>query len=231
MKSWCLGKPSARFVAKMEDVLAVYERPYDPRRPVVCLDEKSKELHATPHGALPMEPPGPGRRGRPRREDSEYQRNGTRNLFLWVEPLAGRREVSVTERRTARDFAAQLQRLVAAYPEAERVVLVTDNLNTHSPACLYEAFAPEEARRLAQKIEWHYTPEHGSWLNMAEIELSVLSRQCLNRRLADAAALEREAAAWEQTRNRAKATIRWQFTSGDARIKLRRLYPQTKNNF
>jgi len=230
VKSWCLDAPSARFVAKMEDVLAVYERPYDPKRPVVCLDEKSKELHATPHGALPIEPKAPGRGGKPRREDSEYQRNGTRNLFLWVEPLAGRRAVCVTERRTARDFAAQLQRLVAAYPEAERVVLVTDNLNTHTAACLYEAFAPEEARRLVQKIEWHYTPEHGSWLNMAEIELSVLSRQCLNRRLADDAALEREAAAWEQARNGARATIRWQFTSEDARIKLRRLYPQTKNN-
>ena len=231
MKSWCLGTPSARFVAKMEDVLAVYERPYDPLRPVLCLDEKSKELHATPRGALPMEPKAQGRRGRPRREDSEYQRNGTRNLFLWVEPLAGRRGVSVTERHTGLDFAAQLQRLVGTYPEAERVVLVTDNLNTHSPACLYEAFAPEEARRIAGKIEWHYTPEHGSWLNMAEIELSVLSRQCLNRRLADAAALEREAAAWEQARNGAKVTIRWQFTSEDARIKLRRLYPQTKNDF
>ena len=218
----------------MEDVLAVYQRPYDPLRPVVCLDEKSKELHATPHGALPMEAKAQakaqGKRGRPRREDSEYQRNGTRNLFLWVEPLAGRRSVSVTERRTGLDFAAQLQRLVGAYPEAERVVLVTDNLNTHGPACLYEAFAPDEARRIAAKIEWHYTPEHGSWLNMAEIELSVLSRQCLNRRLADATALEREAAAWEQARNGAKATIRWQFTAEDARIKLRRLYPQTKNN-
>jgi len=177
-----------------------------------------------------MEPKAQGKRGRPRREDSEYQRNGTCNLFLWVEPLAGRRAVCVTERRTGLDFAAQLQRLVAAYPAAERVVLVTDNLNTHSPACLYEAFSPEEARRIARKIEWHYTPEHGSWLNMAEIELSVLSRQCLNRRLVDAAALEREAAAWEQARNGAKATIRWQFTAEDARIKLRRLYPQTKNN-
>lgn len=231
MKSWCLGKPSARFVAKMEDVLAVYQRPYDPLRPVVCLDEKSKELHATPHGTLPMEPKARGKRGKARREDSEYQRNGTRNLFLWVEPLAGRRHVSVTERRTGLDFAAQLQRLVDAYPEAERVVLVTDNLNTHSPACLYEAFAPDEARRIARKIEWHYTPEHGSWLNMAEIELSVLTRQCLNRRLPDAVTLTQEAAAWEQRRNHAQTTIRWQFTAEEARIKLRRLYPQTKNNF
>ncbi|MDQ2798853.1 MAG: transposase [Armatimonadota bacterium] len=159
-----MGKPSARFVSKMEDVLEVYQRPYDPARPVVCLDEKSKELHATPHGLLPLEP-GKPRREDYEREDYEYERNGTRNLFLWVEPLAGRRHVCVTERRTGLDFALQLRALVGAYPEAEQVVLVTDNLNTHSPACLYEAFAPEEARRIAQKIEWHYTPEHGSWLN------------------------------------------------------------------
>ena len=167
----------------MEDVLEVYHRPYDPLRPVVCLDEKSKELHSTPQGALPLEP------GKPRREDYEYERNGTRNLFLWVEPLTGRRQVCVTERRTGLDFALELKLLVDAYPEAEQVVLVTDNLNTHTAACLYEAFAPEEARRIAAKIEWHYTPEHGSWLNMAETELSVLSRQCLNRRIADAETL------------------------------------------
>ncbi len=204
----------------MEDVLAVYQRPYDPERPVVCLDEKSKELHATPHGLLPMEP------GKPRREDYEYERNGTRNLFLWVEPLSGRRQVCVTERRTARDFAEQLKSLVAAYPEAQQVVLVTDNLNTHNPACLYEAFAPEEARCIAQKIEWHYTPEHGSWLNMAETELSVLTRQCLGRRIADADTLAHEVAAWQERRNRTRTTIRWQFTAQDARIKLRRLYPE-----
>ena len=204
----------------MEDVLEVYQRPYDPLRPVVCLDEKSKELHGTPHGNLPLEP------GKSRREDYEYERNGTRNLFLWVEPLAGKRHVCVTERRTALDFAPQLRALVDAYPEAEQIVLVTDNLNTHSPACLYEAFAPEEARRIAQKIEWHYTPEHGSWLNMAETELSVLTRQCLNRRIADADTLEREVSAWQERRERTRTTIRWQFTTQDARIKLRRLYPQ-----
>jgi len=204
----------------MEDVLAVYQRPYDPERPVVCLDEKSKELHATSHGLLPMEP------GKPRREDYEYERNGTRNLFLWVEPLSGRRQVCVTERRTALDFAQQLKSLVAAYPEAQQVVLVTDNLNTHNPACLYEAFAPEEARCIAQKIEWHYTPEHGSWLNMAETELSVLTRQCLGRRIADADTLAHEVSAWQERRNRTRTTIRWQFTAQDARIKLRRLYPE-----
>ena len=224
MKSWCVGTPSVRYVAKMEDVLSVYERPHDPRRPVVCLDEKSKELHGTPLGTLPAGP------GTPRREDYEYQRNGTANLFLWVEPLAGRRHVEVTERRTAVDFARQLRSLAGEhYPEAEVIVLVTDNLNTHTPACLYEAFPPAEARRLAERFEWHYTPEHGSWLNMAEIELSVLARQCLNRRLPDAVMLAQETAAWQETRNRAQTTIRWQFTAADARIKLWRLYPQTKD--
>lgn len=204
----------------MEDVLSVYQRPYDPKSPVVCLDEKTKELHATPHGSLPLAP------GKPGREDYEYERNGTRNLFLWVEPLSGKRDVCVTERRTALDFAQQLKRLVEAYPEAEQVVLVTDNLNTHNPASLYEAFSPEEARRIAQKIEWHYTPEHGSWLNMAETELSVLTRQCLNRRIADADTLACEVAAWQERRNHAQTPIHWQFTTKDARIKLWRLYPK-----
>ena len=227
MKSWCIAKPSARFVAKMEDVLEVYQRPHDPKRPVVCLDEKSKELHSAPHGVLPMEPRAQDEPGKPRREDYEYRRNGTRNLFLWVEPLAGRRHVEATERRCSPDFARQLKALADEhYPQAEVVVLVTDNLNTHSSAALYETFPPAEARRLAQRFEWHYTPEHGSWLNMAEIELSVLERQCLRRRIPDAPALEQEAAAWEEKRNRAQTTIRWQFTAADARIKLRRLYPQ-----
>jgi len=230
VKSWCVGTPSARYVAKMEDVLAVYERPHDPSRPVVCLDEKSKELHATPHGCLPPQPGGAGQPGRPRREDYEYARHGTANLFLWGEPLAGRRHVEVTERRTAVDFAHQLRSLADEhYPEAEAIVLVTDNLNTHTPACLYEVFAPQEARRLAGRFEWHYTPEHGSWLNMAESELSVLARQCLSRRLPDTVTLTQEVAAWEQMRNHAQTTIRWQFTAADARIKLRRLYPQVKD--
>ena len=181
---------------------------------------KARNCIPRPQGALPLEP------GKPRREDYEYERNGTRNLFLWVEPLTGRRQVSVTERRTGLDFALELKLLVDAYPEAEQIVLVTDNLNTHTAACLYEALAPEEARRIAAKIEWHYTPERGSWLNMAETELSVLSRQCLNRRIADAETLAREVAAWKARRDSDQTTIRWQFTAADARIKLRRLYPQ-----
>ena len=223
MKSWCIGKPSARYVAKMEDVLAVYQRPYDPQRPVVCLDEKSKELRDTPRGTLAMEP------GQEAHQDYEYARHGTANLFLAVEPLQGRRKVRVTERRTAQDFAEQLRLLVDEdYPDAEQIALVTDNLNTHQLASLYERFPPAEARRIARKIEWHYTPEHGSWLNMAECELSVLARQCLNRRIGDQETLTREVQAWEVDRNAAQVTIDWQFTAADARIKLRRLYPIVK---
>jgi hypothetical protein len=223
VKSWCIGKPSARYVAKMEDVLAVYQRPYDSQRPVVCLDEKSKELRDTPGGTLAMEP------GQEARQDYEYARQGTANLFLAIEPLRGWRKVRVTERRTAQDFAEQLRLLVDEdYPDAEQIVLVTDNLNTHQLACLYERFPPAEARRIARKIEWHYTPEHGSWLNMAECELSVLARQCLNRRIEDQETLTREVQAWEVDRNAAQVTIDWQFTAADARIKLRRLYPVVK---
>jgi transposase len=204
----------------MEDVVEVYHRPYDPDYPVVCLDEKSKELHGTPRGELAPEP------GQPRKVDYEYERNGTSNLFLWVEPLTGNRKVHVTERRTAVDFAQQLQKLVDEdYPEAKKLVLVTDNLNTHSPASLYERFAPAEAHRIAQRIEWHYTPEHGSWLNMAECELSVLSRQCLNRRIPTQVHLEREVATWQRERNRRQVRIDWHFTADNARTKLRRLYP------
>jgi len=225
VKRDCIGKPRAKFVAKMEDVLEVYQRPSDPQRPVICLDECSKELHATPHGALPIQP------GQTACLDYEYQRNGTRNLFLAVEPLRGWRKVRVTERRTAVDFAEQLRHLVEDdYPDAEQLVLVTDNLNTHTPACLYEQFEPAQARRIASKIEWHSTPEHGSWLNMAECELSVLTRQCLNRRRADAEMLIRAAAAWEQMRNAAQVTIDWQFTTAEARIKLKRLYPALKTH-
>lgn len=207
----------------MEDVLEVYARPYDPLRPVVCFDEKSKELHDHVLAPLPIEP------GHPFRQDSHYKRNGTRNLFLQVEPLAGKRKVRVTAQRTALDCAASLRQLVEEdYPDAQTIVLVTDNLNTHSPACLYEAFPPAQARFLASKIEWHYTPEHGSWLNIAECELSVLSRQCLNRRLGSEETLIAEVAAWEVARNAATVTIDWQFTTADARIKLKRLYPAIK---
>lgn len=208
----------------MEDVLDVYQRPPNPTRPLVCLDEVSKELRSTPRGAVPAQP------GHPVREDYEYARHGTANLFLSVAPLLGQRRVRVTDRRTAVDFADELRQLVDVdYPEAEVIVLVTDNLNTHTPACLYERFDAIEARRIAAKLEWHYTPEHGSWLNMAEIELSVLSSQCLNRRIPDRATLEREVQAWEQGRNAAQVTIDWQFTTADARIKLKRLYPEPKH--
>lgn len=223
MKSWCIGKPSAKYVAKMEDVLEVYARPYDPERPVVCVDEGAKELRSTPRGSLPMEP------GEPARQDYEYARHGKANLFVSVEPLTGRRRIRVTERRTSVDFAQELRILVDTdYADAQCVVLVTDNLNTHTAACLYEAFAPQEARRIANRIEWHYTPEHGSWLNVAEIELSVLHRQCLNRRLEDMPSLECEVFAWQEARNASEAKIHWQFTTADARIKLRKLYPTLK---
>ena len=223
VKSWCIGKPSAQYVAKMEDVLDVYQRPYDAQRPVVCVDETSKELRETPRGSLPAEP------GQPERQDYEYARNGVCNLFMAVEPLSGYRKVRVTDRRTALDFAEQLRILVEEdYREAEVVVLVTDNLNTHTPACLYQRFEPARARRIAAKLEWHYTPEHGSWLNIAECELAVLACQCLHRRIADRATLEREATAWSERRNGAHAKVEWQFTAADARIKLKRLYPVLK---
>lgn len=223
VKSWCIAQPSARYVAKMEDVLEVYIRPYDAKRPVVCLDEKSKELHGSPHGEQPMQP------GRARRQDYEYTRNGTANLFLAVEPLRGWRSVHVTARRTAADFAERLRLLVEEeYPDAETIVLVTDNLNTHSTACLYERFSPEQARRIASKLEWHYTPEHGSWLNMAECELSVIARQCLNRRIPNIKTLRAEVDAWQEQRNRATTTIDWQFTTENARVTLKRLYPKLK---
>ena len=207
----------------MEDVLEVYERPYDPKRPQVCLDEARKELHSTPKGTRPCQP------GQPARQDDEYERHGTASLFVWVEPLTGRRKVRVTERQTGFEFAEQLRLLVDEdYPEAAQLVLVVDNLKTHSPACLYERFTPAEARRIARKVEWPYTPEHGSWLNIAECELSVLERQCLARRLPNVATLMREVSAWEQRRNQALVTIDWRFTTADARIKLKRLYPVLK---
>jgi len=170
IKSWCIGKPSAQYVAKLEDVLAVYQRPYAARRPVVCLDKKSKELHTTVRAELPI------KAGHSKRQDYKYARHSVCNLFLAIEPLRGQRRVRVTERRTVLDFTEQLCLLVDEdYPEAELIVLATDNLNTHTPACLYERFEPAEARRIASKLEWHHTPKHGSWLNIAECELSVLS--------------------------------------------------------
>lgn len=207
----------------MEDVLEVYQRPYDAKRPVVCLDEKSKELHAPVRADLPM------KSGYAKRQDYAYARQGVSNLFLAIEPLCGQRRVRVTDRRTALDFAEQLRLLVDEdYPAAEVIVLVTDNLNTHTPACLYQCFEPTEARRIASKLEWHYTPEHGSWLNMAECELSVLSRQCLDRRISDSQTLTAEVAAWVAARNALQVTVDWHFTAADARIKLKRLYPVLK---
>jgi DDE superfamily endonuclease len=204
----------------MEDVLDVYTWPYDPRRPQVCLDETSKQLVAETREPLPAAP------GQPERVDYEYERKGTANLFMVCEPLTGRRHVQVTERRTAVDFAHVIQDLVdVQYPQAEKIVLVLDNLNTHTPASLYAAFAPAEARRLIERLEIHYTPKHGSWLNMAEIELSVLATQCLDRRIPDPTTLAREVAAWERQRNAAQCRVDWRFTTHDARIKLKRLYP------
>ena len=208
----------------MEDVLEVYIRPYDPRFPQVCLDETSRQLLAE------VTPPRPVIPGHPAQEDHEYVREGVVNLFLICEPLRGWRHITVSERRTRLDFAHCIRDLVDVhYPEAERIVLVLDNLNTHTPASLYEAFPAAEARRLADKLEIHYTPKHGSWLDMAEIELSALAGQCLDRRLPDRATLEREVRAWEEARNAASTTIDWRFTTADARIKLKHLYPSFEN--
>ncbi len=205
----------------MEDVLEVYTRPYDPSRPQVCLDEKSKQLVREVREPLAAKP------GRAARHDYEYERNGTANLFIVCEPLAGWRHISVTQRRTKLDWAHCIKELVDLhYPHAEKVVLVMDNLNTHTPAALYEAFAPTEARRIAQKLEIHYTPKHGSWLNMAEIELSVLARQCLEQRIPDPETLTGEVGAWEGERNTAESRIDWRFTSDEERIKLKHLYPE-----
>ncbi len=220
-EQWCIPpQADADFAWHMEDVLDVYTRPYAPRRPQVCLDETSRQLLAD------VAPPQPVAPGRPVREDYEYVRGGVVNLFLVCEPLRGWRHVTVSDRRTRLDFACCIKELVDIhYPEAEQLVLVLDNLNTHTPASLYEAFPPAEAKRLADKLEIHYTPKHGSWLNMAEIELSVVAEQCLDRRLPDRPTLEREVAAWEQRRNAATRTIDWRFTTADARIKLKHLYP------
>ncbi len=208
----------------MEDVLEVYTRPYDERFPQVCLDEKNKQLISEVREPLAASP------GRPaRHDDYEYKREGTANLFIISEPLAGWRHISVTERRTKIDWAYCIQDLVDVhYPNAERIVLVMDNLNTHTPAALYEAFVPSEARRIARKLEIHYTPKAspGSWLNMAEIELSVLARQCLDQRIPDRETLAGEVGAWETERNAAESSIDWRFTSADARIKLQHLYPE-----
>jgi hypothetical protein len=219
---WCIppGAADCEFVAAMEDVLEVYRRPRDPRRPVVCLDEASRQLVGEIRTPVPAAP------GRPGRYDCEYVRNGTANLFMAFEPLAGWRHVGATEGRRRVDWAWFVRGLLdGRYADAERVVLVMDQLNTHTPGSLYEAFPADEARRLAARLEIHYTPKHGSWLNMAEVELSVLSRQCLDRRIADAAELRAAVETWQGTRNRRHARTDWQFTAADARVRLRRLYP------
>ena len=207
----------------MEDVLDVYARPYDPKRPLVCFDESNKEQHIEVIAPLPIEP------GEPERFESTFERNGVSNLFMFFAPLENWRHVKVTDRRTNADWAECMRELVDVhFPEAVRVLVVQDNLNTHTPAALYSAFAPEEAKRIWDRLEFHYTPKHGSWLNMAEIELSVLARQCLKGRIPDQEALLRETAAWEARRNTSDATVDWRFTSADARIKLKKLYPVLK---
>ncbi len=206
-------------MAKMEDVLRVYHRPPDPARPLVCFDESGKDLKAH---TRPPQPPAPGR---PAREDSEYERRGSANCFLWVAPHLGRRQVTVHRQRTAVDWAHAMRALVAGFPDAEQIVLVLDNLNTHEPASLYKAFPPAEAARIWSRLELHYTPTHGSWLNLAESELSVLARQCLARRIPDPATLAHEVAAWVEDRNQQQVRIDWRFTVEDARSTLPHLYP------
>jgi hypothetical protein len=204
----------------MEDVLDVYHRPYDPRRPLVCMDETSKQLVGETRRPVPA---APGRAGR---VDYEYVRCGTANVFLFCEPLAGRRQVRITARRTKVDWAVHVRALVdEVHPRAQKIVLVMDNLNTHAAASLYEAFPPAEAKRIADRLEIHYTPKHGSWLNMAEIELGMLGRQCLDRRIDSVDRLVEEAAAWESARNAKETRVDWRFTMADARIKLKKLYP------
>lgn len=214
-------KQNAAFVANMEDVLEVYKRPYDPKRPVVCMDEQPTQLLKETRKKIPVEP------GRPERMDYEYERNGTAVNFMFTEVLGGWRKVNIRERRTAMDWAHEMKELLDEdYPEAQKVVLVCDNLNTHKTASFYEAFEPQEARRLIERLEIHYTPKHGSWLNVAEIELSIFTQQCLDRRIPDVQTLREEAKAWYRKRNAGQKSVDWQFTTEKARIKLKRLYPQ-----
>lgn len=214
---------NAAFVAAMEDVLEVYHRPHDPELPLVCLDEASKQLVIETREPIPAKP------GTPARHDSEYERNGVANLFMMFAPLEGWRHVKVTDRHAAIDYAHALKDIADShFPNTAKIVLVQDNLSTHTSASLYAAFPAPEARRLVERFEWHYTPKHGSWLDMAESELSVLASQCLDRRIPDKPSLIREVAAWEENRNKHHAKADWQFTTADARVKLKRLYPQFK---
>ena len=219
---WCIPpQHNAQFVCAMENVLEVYKRPYDPKRPVVCMDEKPKPLVKETRTPIACRP------SQPQRVDYEYERNGTANVFLFVEPLRGWRRVEATERRTRIDWAQQIKQLVDVdYKHAEQITLVSDNLNTHSPASLYEAFEPAEARRLFEKLQMVHTPKHGSWLNVAEVELAVLEKQSIGGRVPDRESLQQRVKPWEQERNSTNVTVNWQFTTHNARIKLRRLYPQ-----
>jgi hypothetical protein len=208
----------------MEDVLDIYHRPYSPKNPLICLDESSKQQVIETRQPLRAEP------GKPARYDYEYERNGVSNLFMLFAPLVGWRHVKVTDRRTKVDWAQCIKDLLTVhFPAADHLTIVMDNLNTHQPASLYEAFKPEEAKSLLDRCEFHYTPKHGSWLNMAEIEFSALQRQCLDRRLPDQATVRAEVAAWEQQRNAQRVKVHWRFTTADARIRLERLYPSIKN--
>ncbi|WP_416350944.1 IS630 family transposase [Rivularia sp. UHCC 0363] len=219
-EQWCIPTVDAEYVLRMEDLLDLYNEPYDPKRPVVCFDERPYALLEDVREPLPPEP------GQPLRYDCEYTRNGCVNLFAMIQPSAGWRHIEVTQRRTKRDFALQIKDLVDVHlPHESRIRLVVDNLNIHSRAALYEVFEPSEARRIVQKLEFHYTPKHGSWLNQVEIELSVLSRQCLERRIPDVETLSHEIAAWEEERNSQCIGINWRFTTTDARNKMGRLYP------
>lgn len=210
---------SSEFVWRMEDVLDLYAEPYDPQRPQICFDEKPYQLIGDVYHPLPVKP------GKLQRYDYEYQRNGTCNMFLFFQPLLGWRHVEVTKQRTKLDFAWCMKALVDEYfPNAEIIKVILDNLNIHNPAALYEAYKPEEARRILKKLEFHYTPKHGSWLNMVEVEISVLSGQCLDRRIPDFATVKREVASWEKERNELHAMVDWRFTTKDARVKLKRLY-------
>ena len=214
-------KANAAFVCQMEDVLEVYKLPYDAKRPLICMDEMPKQLLADKREPLSS------RAGTPARQDYEYQRNGVADLFMLFEPLQGKRFVEVTEKRRKVEWATVMKQLSdVRYPQAEKIIVVLDNLNTHTPSAFYETFEPEEARRLVERFEFHFTPKHGSWLNMAEIELSALVRQCLDRRLPDIETLADEVQAWQQQRNDEVVKVLWQFTTTDARTKLKHLYPK-----
>lgn len=219
---WCIPpKADAAFVCQMEEVLDVYKLPYDPKRPQICMDEMPKQLLAEKYEPVMVQP------GQPQKQDYEYERHGTTNVFMLFEPLAGKRYIETNSHRTAVDWAQVMKTLSdELYPQAEVIVLVMDNLNTHKLASFYEAFEPQEAHRLSRRFELHYTPKHGSWLNMAEIELSALARQCLNRRIADQQTLDAEVQAWVQERNDQVVKVDWRFTTADARIKLKHLYPK-----